>query len=173
MNEPVPTTPQPGWLQRVLIGRHPKRTLLRAGLTAIALLIVFRFVLIPVRVTGGSMEPTYRDGSVNLINRLVFWVREPRRGDVVSVRTSGMSNQYLKRVIGVPGENFAITNGLIFINGRPLAEPYVKFREPWNLAPLQLGPADYVVIGDNRGMRLEDHTAGITQRRKLIGKPLL
>ena len=173
MSESVPTTPQPGWLQRVLIGRHPKRTLLRAGITAIALLIVFRFVLIPVRVTGGSMEPTYRDGSVNLINRLVFLLREPRRGDVVSVRTTGISNQYLKRVIGLPGETLSITNGVVFINGRPLDEPYVKFREPWRLAPVQLGLTDFIVIGDNRGMRLEDHTAGVTQRRKLIGKPLL
>jgi signal peptidase I len=173
MNEPACETPAPGLLQRVLIGRNPKRTLLRAGLTAILLVLVFRYVFIPVRVTGSSMEPTYRDGSLNFINRLAFWLREPRRGDVVSVRTTGISNQYLKRVIGLPGETFAITNGVVFINGEPLVEPYVKYREPWRLAPVKLGPTDYIVIGDNRGMRLEDHMAGVTQRRKLIGTPLL
>jgi len=173
MNETAANPKPPGWLQLVLVGRDPKRTLLRAGLTAIALVLVFRFVLLPVRVTGDSMEPTYRDGSVNLINRLVFRLREPRRGDVVSVRTSGLSNQYLKRVIGLPGETLAITNGQVFINGQPLAEPYVKFREPWNYRPVQLGAAECFVIGDNRGMRMEDHTCGVTQRRKLVGKPLL
>lgn len=173
MTPPTPESRRVSWLQRVLVGRRPKRTLLRAGLTAITLVAVSRFALVPVRVTGSSMEPTYRDRSVNLINLLVFHFREPRRGDVVSVQTSGFSNQYLKRVIGQPGEVFAITNGTVFINGKPLAEPYVKYREPWNLPPRQLGPMDYVVIGDNRGMPLEYHMAGVTQRRKIIGKPLL
>ena len=173
MNEARSDAPTPSLLQRLVVGRNPRRTLLRSLITAGVLVFTFRFVLIPVRVTGTSMEPTYRDRSVNLINRLAFWFREPRQGDVVAVGTSGWSNQYLKRVIAVPGETFSITNGIVFINGRPLPEPYVKYREPWQRAPIQLGPTDYVVIGDNRGQRMEDHTAGVTQRRKLIGKPLL
>lgn len=170
---PPPPTPAPGWLQLLLVGRHPKRTLLRAGVTAIVLLAVFRFVLLPVRVTGGSMEPTYHDRSFNLINLLVFHLREPRRGDVVSVGTSGRSNLYLKRIIGLPGETLAFRNGLVTINGQPLAEPYVKFRDPWNYGPVQLGATEYFVVGDNRGMPMEDHTGGITQKRKLIGTPVL
>jgi signal peptidase I len=170
----VTASPRAGLWQRIVVGRNPRRTLLRALITAAVLFAAFRFVLIPVRVSGASMEPTYHDGSVNLINRLAFLFCEPRRGDVVSVQTSGLSNQYLKRVIALPGETFSMTNGIVFINGEPLSEPYVKYREPWRMAPVKLGPTDYVVMGDNRGQRrLEDHTAGVTQRRKLIGKPLL
>lgn len=160
-------------VRRLLVGRNPKRTLLRAGITAIVLLCVFRFVLIPVRVVGASMEPAYRNGGVNLINRMAFLFREPRRGDVVSVRTTGISHQYLKRIIALPGETIAIRNGLVLINGEPLSEPYVVFRDGWNYGPVQLGMTEYLVIGDNRGMRMEDHTGGITQRGKLVGTPLL
>jgi signal peptidase I len=169
----TPSAPTPGWLQRVLVGRHPKRTLLRAGITAIVLVCVFRFAFLPVRVMGGSMEPTYRNGGVNLINRLAFIFREPRRGDVVSVRTTGFSHQYLKRIIGLPGETLSIRQGVVAINGQSLPEPYVVYRDAWNYGPIQLGPTEYFVVGDNRGMRMEDHTVGVTQRRKLVGKPLL
>src|ERR1035441_886806 len=61
--------PAPSWLLRVLIGRKPKRTLARIVVLVTVSFVVFKFVLLPVRVEGGSMLPTYKDKGVNFIDR--------------------------------------------------------------------------------------------------------
>lgn len=159
-------------LQRILIGRHPKRTLIRALVLATVAAFVFGYVLVPVRISGVSMEPTYHDGGLNLINRPLYLLREPQRGDVVAVGTTGWHIMYCKRIIALPGETLAIRRGTVFINGQPLAESYVKARDPWEVAPVQLGVGEVFVIGDNRGMDQQLHVFGKVERRKLLGTML-
>jgi len=160
-------------LQRIAVGRNPKRTLIRAAILAAATLALFKFVLLPVRVSGGSMEPAYRDGSIHVVNRLAYVFGQPRRGDAVAVRITGEHVMYFKRIVGLPGETVAIQNGVVQINGQPLAEPYVADRDPWNLSPRTLEADEYFVIGDNRGMDQRAHTLGKFKRERLVGKVLL
>ena len=168
----APTTPGVPLWRRLLIGRNPKWTLLRAATTAVVAFVVFKFILIPVRIAGESMTPAYRDGSVNCINRLAYRRHPPQRGDVVAVRTAGIHNMYFMRVIGQPGETVAIENGIVQINGQPLDEPYVKAREAWQLPPRKLEADEYFVIGDNRGMSQERHTFGVAEAKRIVGKVL-
>jgi signal peptidase I len=164
----------PGWVQRVVIGRNPKRTLVRTVVLAAVLLIVFNYVLVAVRVDGGSMLPTYKENGVNLIYRLAYLFHEPQRGDVVAVRLlAGGHRLYMKRIVGLPGETLAFHGGHILINGKPLAEPYVKFQCDWNHAPVQVGPNEYYVVGDNRDNEWEWHVQGRAPRALIIGKVLL
>ena len=155
-----------------MFGRRPQRTLLRAALLALIAFLVFKFVLIPVRISGESMQPTYRDGRVNCINRLAYCWSRPRRGDVVAVRFSGPHIMLFKRVVGLPGETVAIERGVVLINGQPLDEPYVKERAPWQLTPRQLAPDEYMVIGDNRGMPQQRHEFGAAKAERILGKVL-
>lgn len=177
-----------------MIGRNPKATLLRVVIWAVACLVVFRLLLLPVRVDGISMLPTYRDHSVNLVNRLAYLWHEPRRGDIVAIRfshfeTNGLGGleqvasrlepphvMLLKRIVGLPGETVAFLDGRVVINGEPLDEPYEdaqKFPCDWNRAPVTLGPGEYLVVGDNRSMPQEDHTFGECERNRIVGKALL
>ncbi|MBI5384908.1 MAG: signal peptidase I [Verrucomicrobia bacterium] len=165
-------TSVPPWLKRLAVGRHPRRTLARAAALALAAWVVFKFVLLPVRISGGSMAPTYRDGRVNFINRLAYRWRAPRRGDVVGIMTTGPHNLYLKRIIGLPGDTVAIRAGVVWINGRALDEPYVVEREPWQMEARQLGPDEFLFIGDNRGMAKEFHLFGVAKADKIAGKVL-
>jgi len=116
----------PRWLQIVLIGRNPKVTLVRVTVLAVTCFVVFRFILLPARIEGISMLPTYKDRSVNLVNRLAYRWHEPRRGDVVGIRLAGPHVMYMKRIIGLPGETVAFVNGRVLINGEVLDEPYEK-----------------------------------------------
>ncbi len=159
-------------LKRVAVGRNPKRTLIRAAVLAAATLALFKFVLLPVRVSGGSMEPTYRDASIHVVNRLAYVFRQPQRGDAVAVRITGEHVMYLKRIVGLPGETVTIKNGVVHINGQPLNEPYVADRDPWDVAPRTLKPDEYFVIGDNRGMDQRGHIFGRAERERLVGKVL-
>jgi signal peptidase I len=77
------------------------------GTLALALLGTFHFILVPVRITGKSMEPAYRDKSVNLINLFAYRNSKPKRGDVVGVKTTGVSTMFFKRVIALPRRNGA------------------------------------------------------------------
>jgi len=156
-----------------LIGRNPKNTAIRAVSLVIVCFVVFRFVALPVRVRGVSMEPTYRNGAVNLINRLSFARTRPKRGDVVGVTFTGESVQLLKRIIALPGERFAIRNGVVQIDGEPLAEPYTEVNQHWTTrTERELGPFEYVVIGDNRTMDMNLHTWGVVDRSRIVGKVL-
>jgi len=161
------------WIQIIILGRNPRFTLIRAGILAGLALVVFKFILLPVRVSGGSMEPTYHDNRVNFINCLAYWNHEPRRGDVVGIRYAGRSVMLLKRIVGRPGEQVGFQHGRVTVNGTALDEPYVKLPSDWNRAPVQLGPDEYFVVGDNRSMPMENHTFGITDRARIIGRTLL
>jgi signal peptidase I len=156
----------------VSFGRNPKVTLIRIIALVMTCWIVFGFILLPIRVTGISMLPTYKDHSLNLVNRLAYLWHEPRRGDVVSVRLTGLHVMYLKRIIGLPGETVAFANGRVLINGSILAEPYEKYPCDWNSPPVTLAANEYYFVGDNRSMPLEDHTHGIQKRTRIVGKVL-
>ena len=171
-----PSPPRTPWLRLFVIGRHPRTTLIRAVVLAALCYVVFfsHLVLMPVRVQGISMEPTYKDRSFNLVNRLSYLWHQPRRGDIVAVRAyAGYHLMLMKRIIGLPGETVAFERGRVLINGQPLDEPYEKWQSDWTVAPEKLGANEYLVVGDNRTMPPEDHTWGRVDRGRIVGKVLL
>ena len=139
-------------LVRFLIGGNPAFTIARAVVWIILFVLVFRFVVLGIRVTGKSMEPTYSHGQIRFVNRLAYKKRPPQRGDVVAVASPTMRNiLILKRILGLPGERIAIIKGVIYINGKPLNEPYVKGTTSFrSRREYTLQPREYFVIGDNR-----------------------
>ena len=156
--------------RHILFGQNPRRTTVRVLLLILASIVVFRWVLIPVRTDGVSMEPTYESGRLNLVNRLAYLRSPPARGDVVAIRLAGLHVLYIKRVVGLPGERIAISAGEVLVDGAPLIEPYVHHRRPWELAEVRLGPAEYFVVGDNRGMAAADHTFGRIDGVRIVGR---
>lgn len=177
-------TVQPGktsWLRTILIGRNPVRTALRLVVVVVVILLLRAYVLLPIRVDGPSMQPSYREHSINIVNRLAYLRSEPQRGDVVAIRYSGVSRfsgksiMLMKRIVGLPGETVEWVEGKLLINGRPLDEPYVKKRCFWDFKPnhWQLGDDEYYVVGDNRAMAYEDHVQGAARRERIVGKVML
>jgi len=151
---------------------YSRHSLIRGGITIAVAIVVFGYVLLPIRLQGISMEPTYRNGQINFANRLAYMLREPARGDVVALRMAGPNVVYVKRIVGLPRERIEIAMGVVTINGHPLVEPFVVNKVPWNMGAVTIGPHEYFVIGDNRGMRMEDHDFGRTDRDRIIGKML-
>ncbi len=116
------------------------------------------------------MEPTYRSGSLNLVNRLAYQYRKPARGDIIAIKLAGPHVLYVKRIIGLPGEQISIAQGQVYINGSALEEPYVIKRQPWDVPEVTLTAREYFVIGDNRGMRAADHDFGRVDVSRILGK---
>jgi signal peptidase I len=163
----------PRWLRIVLIGRNPTFTLVRIVAVILLVFLGRAYVLLPIRVKGPSMLPTYQESGLNFVNRLAYLRSEPQRGDVVAIRFSGESIMLMKRVVGLPGETVAFRRGHVFINGEKLDEPYLdRLNYPcdWNLPPEIIPAEKYFVIGDNRSMPYQDHKFGSAERFRIVGK---
>jgi signal peptidase I len=159
-----PSNAQIARWRRICFGRNPVRTLCRMMVWATATLLLFQHMLVPIKVTGASMTPTYRDGSVNFINRLSYTKHPPMRGDVIVLQDG--PDLILKRVIAIPGEHVALQNGVFYINGEPLVDEFSKWRVNWEVESVTLGKDEYYVIGDNRSCSI----FGKFDRTKILGK---
>ena len=137
----------------------------------LAVVLIRQYVLLPIRVVGISMEPTFHDGQLRLVSRLAYRSSTPQRGDVVSIRLAGKRLLLLKRIIGLPGEKIEIKQGVVLVNGQPLDEPYLKLhRAPWDYTSEPLQADEYFVVGDNRSMDRDDHYFGKVKRERILGK---
>jgi signal peptidase I len=169
MNLPLDKLEVKPWWARVIVGRRPLVTLVRLVVVVIVSLVVFRGLLVPIRVTGPSMEPTYRDGRVNFLNRMAYWIGEPQRGDVVGIQIEGSRIVILKRIVAPPGERVAVRAARVLVNGALLEEKYATGRGiPSTRGQIGLGEGEYFAIGDNREKTLYD----VVRRRDIKGKVL-
>lgn len=178
---PVRAEKRPAW-QAFLVGRNPAWTVLRILVVVVVSVILFKFVLLPIRVTGTSMFPTYRNGQVRLVNLLSFRKAEPQRGDIVAVQFAGRDILLLKRIIALPGETVQVVDGQIHVDGQKLIEPYAKgmishkvddeWGEGYHLRTtsriITVPEGYYFLMGDNRDVS-EMH---LEPRRKIMGKVL-
>ena len=156
-----------GWL-RFVIGRRPALTLVRVGVVVLLYFGVVREMIIPIRVTGPSMEPAYRHGNITVLNRWTYRSRDPRRGDVVGIRMDGTRRLVLKRILGLPGERVAVRRGRVYVN-RELLDEFGRGRGiPGTPGEILLGPNEYFAIGDNRNLTAYDVVHG----REIVGKTL-
>ena len=164
---------QAGWIRRLLIGRNPTFTLVRLLMWIVVCTLLFNFVLLPIRVQGLSMMPTYKERGINFVNCLTYKFHNPQRGDIVAIRYSGKHLMLMKRIIALPGETIGFHQGKVFINGTQLEEPYVIYPCNWEREEEVVGPNEYYVVGDNRSMDFHDHTQGRASRERIVGKVLL
>ena len=130
-----------------------------------------------VSTIGDSMKPELRNGDVTLLNRLVYDVRKPKRGEVVAFKPNGNENShyYIKRIIGLPGETIEYRDGELLIDGDILEEDYLTTEmEDLGLLedPITLASGEYFVLGDDRGNSEDSRTANIgnVKRDEIAGK---
>ena len=148
------------------------QTLVLAGL----LIVFFRtFIFQNFVVEGSSMVPTLIQGDRLIVSRLSYFLGKPKRGDIIVFQYPyGPERDFVKRIIGQPGETIAIQNGQVFINGRPLPpEDYVQNKSSDAMAPVTLGDDEYFVMGDNRTGSSDSRSWGPLQKHFIIGKAWL
>jgi signal peptidase I len=122
-------------------------------------------------VSDISMHPTLPEGAYYLVNRYIYYFVSPERGEIVVFRRNGATPEdYVKRVIGLPGETFSIQGGEVYINGRRLDEPYAVGRSHPDSAPQTIGKDAYIVLGDNRPMSEDSRDFGAVPFTDIVGK---
>jgi len=136
-------------------------------------LIAFALMLRTPKVTGLSMSPEIDSGEYVLIDTLTYRISEPKRGEIVAFRHDRPEAAiYLKRVIGLPGDQVRIDRGWVFIDGRRLDEPYVRFHDGATLPETVVGAQQYYVLGDNRQNSDDSRDWGAVQRSDIVGRAL-
>lgn len=149
-----------------------------AGLTLIVAVLtafVITFAAMAVVVQGSSMEPALHDGERVLVNKLVYRLRPPRRGEIAVFRHGYMPGRMLiKRVIGLPQEELSISRGLVRVNGAPLVEDYILEPSEEDYGPVYVSSGHVFVLGDNRNHSQDSAHAhiGAVPLDSILGKAL-
>lgn len=143
----------------------------------IAVLIIRHFLIQPFLVSGASMEPNFSSGDYLLIDEITYRFRQPERGEVIVFHYPGNeSTYYIKRIIGLPGEELIMENGKIIIfnhdypSGLTLEEGYLLILgETGGKTEIVLGGNEYFVLGDNRNYSFDSRSWGNLQRNEIVG----
>lgn len=141
-------------------------------------LFVYLLILQPHKIKGASMEPNFHDGEYLLTDKVSYRLGEPTRGDVVVFKAPPTyKDEFIKRIIGLPGEEVKIENGSVFINGRELDEQYLP--EGTRVVPgsfstegqtITVPTGSYYVLGDNRDHSLDSRNIGPIDRQYITGR---
>ncbi len=159
-------------IRNFLFPSFTPKFLIRIVCLALIAYLFFGYVCTPFWIEGSSMEPTYHDGGFNFCWKLRYLYSRPQRRDVVTVRFAGDRVMLLKRIVALEGEVLEFRGGKLFVNGRPIDEPYVQLPCDWNLPPRVVERDSVYVAGDNRSMYIEGHYLGQTSIRRIVGVPL-
>ena len=127
-------------------------------------------ITVRIRVDGHSMEPTLQNGELVIVNKLAYRFSAPKAGDVIVFRFPRDPDQeYIKRIIGLPGDEVKIANGQVFINGKQAAEPYIAAPPAYNMI-WQVPEGTVFVLGDNRNNSSDSHDWGPVAMEYVVGK---
>lgn len=152
------------------------------GIVAIAavFVMVYLFIMSPQQVSGHSMEPNFHDGDYILTNKVIYKFREPSRGDIVILKSPGNKDvDYIKRIIGLPGETLELKAQHYYINGIELNEPYPYNKPVYGGSFLRENQAIdipagmYFVSGDNRPGSSDSREFGLIAKEDFIGQAII
>lgn len=189
--EPEPAKPTPAY-------KSFWREVLETVLLTILIFFMVKSLIANFRILGSSMEPNFHTGQLVLVNKAAYfhfdinaWVRlipgvkaegqnvvwmfgGPKRGDVIIFEPPDSHDEdYIKRVIGLPGERVEVRDGKVYINGTPIDEPYIKDApiSPYNASVVP--PNHLFVMGDNRNGSRDSRSFGMLPIDLIVGKAML
>jgi signal peptidase I len=147
------------WVANVLI----------LGIPAVSLVLIYQ----PVRIEGNSMTPLLSNHEAIVINRLVYDFEPVHRGDVVVFRYPLDATQsFIKRIVALPGETVQIRQGLVYVDGNWVPEPYVasQYKDLSVFGPIQVPTGSYFVLGDCRSRSNDSRAFGTVAGRLIQGR---
>ena len=122
------------------------------------------------RIEGPSMNPTLHEGQYLIINKLIYNLHAPERGDIIVFHhPQNAARDLIKRVVGLPGEEIQVQEGQVYIDGVLLEEPYLAY-SGGRSARYTLGEDEFYVLGDNRPNSDDSRSWGALQKSQIVGK---
>lgn len=144
-------------------------------------LLIYLLILQPHKIKGDSMQPNFPNAEYLLTDKVTYRFESPRRGDVVVFKApNGNGEEFIKRIIGLPGEKISVKNGHVYINGKRLKEEYLAsnlYTSGGKYLPegveKKIPEGKYFVMGDNRPRSSDSRTFGPISRDDITGRAWL
>lgn len=166
-DSPEQTAPgRPQWLAVLM-------DILETLLLSVVLFFLINAVSARIKIDGSSMEPNLHNGEFVIVSKLNYRFGEPERGDVVVFDyPKNITQEYIKRVVGLPGETISVEDGKVYVDGQLLQEPYIA-QPPRYEGSWEVPAGSLFVLGDNRNNSSDSHDWGVVPEDNLIGEALL
>jgi signal peptidase I len=152
-----------------------KSFLMIGGLTA----FVYVFIMAPYVVEGRSMEVTLHDRERIIVNKAIYYLSEPEKGDIVIIHPTGDEN-WIKRVVAVAGDTVEAKNDQLYVNGQPVNEPYLTANKlkaaasgvtlTNDFGPVKVPDGCVYVLGDNRNHSADSRVIGPVKLEQVVGR---
>ncbi len=144
-------------------------------LWALVLALILRaFVIQAFWIPSGSMIPTLDPGDRVLVAKFWYSLSEPKRGQIIVFKYPvDPSRDFVKRVVGLPGDTVKMENGTVFINGGALSEPYIVNHDNFNMPEMKVPERHYFVMGDNRPNSQDSRFWGFVPKTFIKGPALV
>lgn len=152
------------------------RELLETIVLSLIIFLLIRQVIQNYRIESHSMQPNFYEGEFILVNKLAFKLGDPTRGEVIVFHNpQNQEEDYIKRVIGLPGDTVEIHEQTVYVNGQEFQEPYTinPFRPGENFGPLVVPTDQLFVMGDNRGNSSDSRRIGTIPEELVVGQAWL
>ncbi len=147
------------------------RELAETLLLALVLFIIINTLTARVRVDGPSMEPSYYHNNRVVVLKVAYLFGDIQRGDVIVFPAPPNPDEdYIKRVVGLPGDEVSVTDGVVFVNDQPLEEPYINAPPINSMRPVTVPEEMVFVMGDNRNVSSDSRSWGPLPVDDIIGK---
>lgn len=152
-------------------------------IAAVLALIIRTFLLGPYKIPTGSMHPTFLEGDRIFVDKVSYRFKEPQRGDIIVFKYPlDKKKDFVKRLIGLPGDKIEIRDGKLVINSRLVEDPpfsnnYYYNRDDWDYGKhgqvVEVPPGSYFALGDNSAASSDSRNWGFVPSRNLVGKAFL
>lgn len=153
---------------------HLAREIVETIVLTILIFLVIRFVVQSYHVVGTSMQPSLANDEYVLVNKIAYLFHPPERGDVIVFHYPLDTNQdFIKRVIGLPGDVITTDATNVWVNGVQLKEPYISKKANPSGNTWKVPPNQYFVLGDNREVSDDSRIWGFVPRDFIVGKAVL
>lgn len=144
-------------------------------------LFIYLLILQPHKIKGASMHPNFPDGEYLLTDKVSYRLGEPKRGDVIVFKApTNNGEEFIKRIIALPGEQVSVKNSKIYINGTPLEESYIAGNVITSGggflaegATVSVGQGEVFVLGDNRPHSSDSRAWGFVEKKEITGRAWL
>ncbi|MFV1948389.1 MAG: signal peptidase I [Anaerolineales bacterium] len=147
--------------------------ILETLLLSVVLFFLINALSARIKIDGSSMEPNLHHGEFVIVSKINYRIGEPERGDVVVFDfPRNITQEYIKRIVGLPGEQIRIEDGNVYVNGLLLTEPYLM-KDPHYEGEWVVPENALFVLGDNRNNSSDSHNWGMVPMENVIGEALL
>jgi len=154
--------------------KHAVREIITTIIVGVVIFILLQTTVQSFIVIGSSMKPSFEPGQRLLVSKISYRTGEPQRGDVIVFRPPNNDNtDYIKRIIGLPGDTVKVDDMTVYVNGVALDEPYINSAPQYYVRVKEVPEDSYFVLGDNRNNSNDSHNGWFAEDDAVVGKAWL